>query len=337
MRRLGSALLAASLLAGCGGTEAEPSSESLQPRQAPLTGTDVDVAPECQGLLTFANGAAFATLDVYLPSDAASNLVAWRTTSPFTTLAEVSAVRLMGATRLKQLETGARTEGYIGPTCAGILDELAVSTDDEAAMVALVNGISSTELHDVLPDAWNGAENLLGLRPFTSAAGISNVAGIGASSFRRIRNAATLSRPLEDLIAAVAAVPQYDRGATLARHFDWWNLVMDPSYYESSDPLCFGLEPSSTPYRAVIRPNLADANEVRTRVMNAVTTANYSGQIPASVIAAGMANLDQFITGRTFKGCYFNYSRDPWSWNRAAFFVDTETGFGVLTESFFSE
>ena len=336
MRRLGSALLAASLLAGCGGTETEPSSEPLQQQQAPLTETDVDVAPECQGILTFVNGASFATLDVYLPSDAASNLVGRRTTAPFVSLADVSSVRLMGESRLKQLEVGARTEGYIGASCVGIFDSLAISTDDAAAIVGLVNTISSTELHDILPDAWNGAENLLNLRPFTSAAAIANMANIGPSSFRRIRNSATLARPFEALIAAINATPQYDLGATVAHRFDWWTLVT-ARYYKRSNPVCFGLEPNSVPYGATLRANLADAAEVRGEVQAAVTTANYQGQIPASVIAAGMANLDARITGRVFKGCYFSYSPDPWSWYFAGFFIDTENGFSVLTQRFFSE
>ena len=68
MRRLCSALLAVSLFAGCGGPEAGRFTESLERQEAPLTTTDVDVAPECQGLLTFANVASFATLDEYLPS-----------------------------------------------------------------------------------------------------------------------------------------------------------------------------------------------------------------------------------------------------------------------------
>lgn len=338
MRRLGSALLAVSLFAGCGGTESEPSSAPMEHQQAPLTETDVDVAPECQGLITFVNVASFQTLDAYLPSDVATNLVNQRAVSPFVTLADVSSVRLVGPVRLEQIETGARTEGFIGASCVGILDELAVSTDDEARMVALVNTVSSTELHDILPYAWNGATNLLNTRPFTSVRAISGTSGIGSVSLRNIRNAATLSRPLEELIDAVNALPQPSwNGARMARHFDWYDLVANTPYYSLNSMECFGIDPAILPQGTTIRSNLANDAEVRAEVQNTVTYANRSGQVSSSVVSNGLANLDARITGRSFKGCYIGYANDPWSGNNLAFFVDTVSGFGVLTETFWSE
>src|SRR5690242_10379362 len=124
MRRLGSALLALSILAGCGGVESEPSTESRESpsaerQQAPLTTTNVDVAPECQGIISFVNTASFQTLDAYLPSDVATNLVAQRATSPFVTLAQVDAVSGVGPARLDQIAAGARAEGFIGSSCVG--------------------------------------------------------------------------------------------------------------------------------------------------------------------------------------------------------------------------
>ncbi|WP_164018490.1 helix-hairpin-helix domain-containing protein [Pyxidicoccus trucidator] len=341
MRHLGSALLAVSMLAGCGGVESEPPSESLESssverQQSPLTTTDVDVAPECQGIINFVNGASFQTLDAYLPSDVATNLIARRTVSPFVTLAEVSAVSGVGPARLEQLEGGARAQSYIGPSCVGIMDELAVSADDAAAIVSLVNSVPDSELHDILPDAWNGAASLLNLRPFSSAQAISNVAGIGEVSLRNIRNSATLSRPLEALIAAVNALPQPDYGAKMARHFDWWEVVTG-RYYRTGGLECFGLEPSSVPYEATVRPYLANAAEVRAEVVSTVNTANRSNQLPSSVVSAGLANLDERIAGRAFKGCYFSYSNDPWSGHNIAIFVDTVNGFSVMTETYWSE
>ncbi len=336
MRRLGSALLAVSLFVGCGGVESSFESPSAEHQQAPLTTTDVDVAPECQGLLGFVNGASFQTLDAYLPSDVATNLVTQRAVSPFTTLAQVSAVSGVGPARLKQLEGGARTEGSIGSSCVGIMDELAVSADDAAAIVSLVNSISDTELHDVLPYAWNGATNLLNLRPFSSAQAISDVSGIGSVSLRNIRNSATLSGPLEALISAVNATTQGNFGATMARHFDWWQIATG-GYYRMGGLECFGLEPNSIPYGATLRPNLADAAEVRARVVDTVNYANRYNQLSSSVISAGLANLDALSAGRSFKGCYLSYSNDPWSGHNVAFFVDTVNGFGVLTETYWSE
>ena len=60
-------------------------------------------------------------------------------------------------------------------------------------------------------------------------------------------------------------------------------------------------------------------------------------QIASSVVTNGMANLDARIAGRTFKGCYIGYADDPWSGNNLAFFVDTVTGFSVLSETYWSE
>lgn len=336
MRRLGPAFLAMSLLAGCG-TELESSSEPIAQQRAPLTTTNVDVAPECQGIIDFVNTASFQKLDEYLPSNVATNLVNQRQSSPFVSLADVSSVPLVGPSRLEQLAGGARSESFIGPSCVGILDGLAVSTDDAAAMVSLVNSISDSELHDVLPNAWNGAENLLNLRPFTSAQGISNVSGIGDVSLRNIRNSATLSRPLEALISAVNAVPGGHYGAKMARHFDWWETVTSNGRYQYGGLECFGLEPNSVPYGATVRPYLADAAEVRAEVVSTVNLANRNNSISSSVISAGLANLDALSAGRSFKGCYFSYANDPWSGNDVAFFVDTVNGFSVLTETYWSE
>lgn len=337
MRRIGPMFLAASLFVGCGGPEVEPSQESLERAQAPLTATDVDVAPECEGILTFTNTASYATLDAYLPSDVATRLVTQRATAPFTTLAQVSAVQGMGEARLKQLEGGARAQGAITTSCAGIFDELALSADDASAIVALVNTIDDSELHDVLPDAWNGAANLLGSRPFTSVQAISNMAGIGPVSLRNIRNSATLSRPLEALINAVNAIPQYDYTATLARHFDWWQVAVGNQHYREGGMTCFGLEPTSTPYGATVRPNLADATEVRDTVTSAVSFANRNNVIPSGVVSAGLANLDMLTAGRSFKGCYLSYQDDPWSGHQVAIFVDTVNGFSVMTDRYWSE
>ncbi|MBZ4416721.1 hypothetical protein [Myxococcus sp. RHSTA-1-4] len=339
MRRLGHTLLAVSLLAGCGPGESEPSSTpSLARQDAPLTTTDVDVAPECQGILTFVNTASFETLDAYLPSDVASNLVARRSTAPFVTLAEVSAVNLVGSFRLTQIETGARALGYIDSTCVGILDELALSTDDASAMVSLVNNASASTLYAVLPNAWNGATNLINLRPFTSVQAISNTTGIGAVSLRNLRNAATMGYSLEVLVSAVNALPE-----------DEWTVKLDLSF-EVADVIagehgndygaggtCFGLDPSTFPSTWTNRPTLATATEVRDYVTGAVSTASSNHPVSSEVVAEGLADLEARIAGRTFKGCHLSYSNGPWAGIQVHFFVDTETGFRILTEQHWVE
>ncbi|MDI1449847.1 hypothetical protein [Polyangium sp. 6x1] len=324
------------VVVGCGADSQEPS-ELLGEQQAPLTETDVDVAPECQGIIDFVNAASFETLDAYLPSDVASNLVGYRAISPFVTLSDVSAVPLVGPARLEQIEGGARSEGYIDASCVGIVDDLAVSADDAARMVSLVNSVSSTELHDILPYAWNGATNLLNLRPFTTVESIAATAGISSVSIRNIRNAATLSDPFEDLIAAVNAQPHPDFGATMARHFDRFEITTGTHHYYHHGLECFGIDPGSLPNGASIRPNLADEAEVRAEVESTVDYANHWNPLPASVVTQGLANLDERIAGRSFKGCYLSYADDPWSGHNVAIFVDTVSGFSVMTETYWSE
>ncbi|MCY1030302.1 hypothetical protein OV207_02455 [Corallococcus sp. BB11-1] len=331
------------MFAGCGGLETEPSPESLtspsfESQQAPITTTDVDVAPECKGIITFVNTATFQTLDAYLPSNVATNLVNRRATALFTSLADVSSVSLVGETRLKQLEQGARATGAINSTCVGIFDGVALSTSDAAAIVSLVNTIDDSELHDVLPDAWNGAVNLLNQRPFTTAQAISNVTGIGEVGFRNIRNAATLSRPFETLVTAFNALSSNgSSGAVLKRHFDWWNEASISSGYVPGNKVCFGLEPSSVPWDAAIRPNLANAAEVNAEVESTLAYVNAQGRISTSVYNNGLANLKARTAGRTFKGCIFSYANDPWSSNSVSIFVDTVNGFSVFTKTWWAE
>lgn len=341
MRRLGSTLLALSVFAGCGGIEAETAPEaapSVAQQQAPvLTQTNVDVAEDCSGILQFANTASYQVLDGILPSNVVTNIVNRRATAQFTSLADLSSVPLVGPTRLKQLEGGARRLEYIDAACVGIIDGLAISRDDQTAIVALVNSIDDSELHDVLPNAWNGAVNLLGHRPFTTAQQIADTAGIGDVSFRNIRNAATLSRPLEALFAAVNAIPNNGSGGvTTLRHFDWWKIATASHGY-GDDKECFGLEPKSVPRYARIRPNLADSAEVIAAVERSITGVNGDVTISAPVLKAGRDNLAALTAGRSFKGCILSYGDDPWSHHNVSIFVDTTTGFSVLAETWWAE
>ncbi len=328
-----SAALGVAFLAGCAeqGPHQDISLEAVAADTAALTSEDVDVPPECAGILTFSNTASHATLDAYLPSHTATNIVNAR---PFATLEELSAVHGVGKVRLNQIHDGATVEGFITASCVGIHDELAVSADDEAAMVSLVNGISSTELHDVMPNAWNGAVNLLAQRPFTSALEISNTSGVGPVSFRGIRNASTLSAPFEALAAEVNSL---NRDARTLRHFDWWQELQDAQWaYYLGGMTCFGVDPAYLPNGTTIRPNLADAAEVYGEVSSTVSFANRYNELTLDP-AIGLDNLDEQIQGKTFFGCYIHYANDPWSGHDLAFFVDSETGFSVLTETWWSE
>ncbi|NTX16066.1 hypothetical protein HUA76_35380 [Myxococcus sp. CA056] len=339
MRRLGSALLSASLLVGCGPTtspepSSEPSStEAPKDQVAPLTTTNVDLAPECQGLLTFVNTAAPATLDAYLPSDVVLNLVSRRSTAPFVTLAEVSGVHLVGPVRLTQIESGARSLGYITSSCVGILDELALSTDDAAAVVSLVNTVNASTLYAILPYAWNGATQLLGLRPFTSVQAISNASGIGAASLRTLRNAATQGYDLEVLVSTVNAVPESNWTVKMDLSFDIEDVMAGAHGNDRLDyATCFGIDPATFPNsRFTNRPNLANAAEVHSYVASAASTAQYQGQIPTSIVTNGLSDLDSRTAGGTFKGCHLGYDDGPWAGIQVHFFVNVATGFRILT------
>src|SRR6185295_724678 len=196
---------------------------------------------------------------------------------------------------------------------------LLVPADDAAAIVSLVDSISDQEMHDILPYAWNGAVNLLGARPFTTVAQISNASGIGPVSMHNLRNAATLSRPFEQLAAAInGAHPQ----ALLLRHFNWYEELQNANYaYRLSGMTCFGVDPALLPNGAEIRPNLADATEVYNAASYTVTYANYFIN-PDVDGTAGLANLQSVTAGKSFFGCYIEYANDPWSGHTIRFFVD---------------
>lgn len=325
----GSVLVALSIVvAGCSAPE-----EDVASAGAPLTLQDVDLAPECQGVIDFANVASFAELDQYLPSNVAQNIVNRRALSPFVSIADLSSVSLVAEVRLTQIYQASRTEGYTGADCLGIFDELAVSADDGQAMVARVNLVSSTQLHGYLPYAWNGAENLLAQRPFSSVGQISSTSGIGPVSLRNIRNAATLAKPFEELAAAVTAL---HRDADVTTHFDWYAIITEQPFYYLYGMTCFGVDPDLLPNGTDIRAALADAQEVYADVTSAVTFANRYGELTLDP-APGLANLQARLAGGSFFGCFIDYANDPWSGNDMAFFVDTETGFGVLTETRWSE
>ncbi|AKQ67277.1 putative lipoprotein [Myxococcus hansupus] len=339
MRRfIGSAVLATGLLTGCGPSETETSTQQpLEQQQAPLTETDVDLAPECQGVLDYLNESDFDRLDAALPSNVAHNLIAAR---PFSTVAQVAAVKLVGDARLQQIVSAARGLDYIEAECYGILDSLALSQDDATAIVSLVNSISATGLHDILPDARTGATNLRNLRPFATVDAIANTSGIGAVSLRNLRNAATLSRPFEALIEAVHALPRPNHGTNMARHFDWLSKV-NSQYFNFQIQECFGIRPQLLPDNGrgiSMRPNLADGAEVYAAVEAGIAYAeNHTNVVDPQVKTAGLENLAALTSGRSFFGCQYGFSNDPWSNHGVSFYVDTQTGFSVYVDTFWVE
>jgi hypothetical protein len=332
----------AGLSAGCAGVgegagvgeRAGVGEGDIASSRAALTTQDIDVAPECEGILTYANVASFGALDAFLPSNIAQNIVSARSVSPFTTLKALSDVSGVGPFHLELIEHNARSDDFIDAECAGIYEEIALSHDDAAAMVNYVNNVSEAELEGVLYFLINPMtkDNLLANRPFVNVAVIADTAGVGVDSFRALRNAATTHGPFEALAAAATAL---NRDVTILRHFDWEEAISSDQYYLSG-MTCFGIDPALLVNGATIRPQLADAAEVLADVSGAVSYANRYNELTVDP-AVGLADLANRIQGGTFFGCYLDYTPDPWSGVNRDFFVDTVTGFGVLTETSWSE
>ena len=325
----------AGMSAGCAnaGAGAAASDDGSAREALAAAGAD-DVSPECEGIIGYANFATFEMLDAFWPSDLAQRVVTTRSTAPFTTLASLSSVSGMGDFRLQQIEHEARAEEFIDQTCSGIYEELALSAGDATAVVAYVNGVPEVELDGVLSFLINpmARDNLLAGRPFANVGAIAGVAGVGVDTFRALRDAAVSRGPFEALASAVNGL---ERDVTILRHFDWVDVVTSDTG-RLSGMTCFGVDESLLVNGATIRPELADAAEVLAAVTSAVDYADRFDDLTVDP-APGLADLAQRVEGGTFFGCYLRYTPDPWSGINRNFFVDTVTGFGVLTETRWSE
>ncbi len=290
-----------------------------------------DTAAECAGFLTYVNTATFAALDAYLPSNVAQAIVDTRNVTPFASVASVVAVSGVAETRLQQLLAAARTASLVGPSCDGIHDQLAVSVDHAAAIVALVNAASADELRGVLAFLINQTvvSTLVATRPYATAAAIAATSGVGPAVFRALRNEATFRGPFEVLVDAVNDVSHPDGQANLYTHFDWVPLVTSPDE-GLSGMTCFGIAPELLPPGATIRPTLANGAEVQDEVAAAVALADFNGGLAIDP-APGLHDLAGRTDGREFFGCYITSHPNPWQYDSQTFFVDTETGFSVLS------
>lgn len=295
-----------------------------------------DTAPECAGFLTYANTATFAALDAYLPSNVAQAIVDARAAQPFASVASVVAVSGVSEARLQQLLSAARTAGLVGAGCSGIYDQIAVSTAEAAAMVALVNETNSNELHGVLSFLINHTVvyNLLAARPLATATAIAGTSGVGPAVFRALRNAATRYRPWEELVAEINQIDHPDGQIRLDLHFDWVSLVTGA--HDFSSMTCFGIAASLLPAGATTRALLGNSNEVMENVGEAVALANRFGELPIHS-APGLTDLEWRSSPHSFLGCYIDYHPNPWVYDRQSFFVDLETGAGVLYTSHYVE
>jgi hypothetical protein len=325
------AALAGLAAGGCmtDATDAAPASSTAR---SALTTDDLDYAEECTGILTYAENASVTELHSYLPINVVNALVARRAQGPFNSIAEISAVPGIAEARLAQIGQRANALDYTDAGCDGVFEELAVSFDDAAAIVGYANAASAAALTSVVRfDPDQTVAQLIARRPFTTLQEVVDTYGIGPATLRALRNAA-IDGPLDRLIAQVNNA---HRDVTITLDFDWFAVLFQepgrPAHIE-----CFGVDPGlGGAVSGSIRPTLADGNEVVTQVTGSISYANRSGGIGDPT--AGLADLGRQVTGQQFFGCYLGFKPDPWSGIDRAFFVNTTTGYRVLTETRWSE
>lgn len=297
----------------------------------------LDYAPACGGFLTYVNTASFAALDVYLPSNVAQAIVDARTVAPFDSIASVVAVPGVAESRLQQLLAAARAADLVGASCSGIYDQLAISTDQAAALVAFVNQTSKDELDGTLAFLINHTviNTLLGTRPYATALAISNTAGVGPVVFRALRDAAVHFQPWEELVAAIDAIDHPDGQIRVDLHFDWVTLLAGVDA-EHSAITCFGIPTANLPPGTTVRGTLANSNELMEAVGEAVALANRFGELTVDP-TPGEVDVETRATGASFKGCYVSTHPDPWTYDQQAFFVNTANGASVLITQHYVE
>jgi hypothetical protein len=255
-----------------------------------------------------------------------------RAAQPFADLEDLSSVSGVAGARLQQIAARARTLGFIGPACAGVYEELGVSADDAAAILAYANTASLAELWDVVRTEPNTvAPLLIARRPFTSLPHLVETDGVGPSTFRSLRDAA-IDDPFDELASSVNAA---DRDASLKTAFNWYAVASEQPGQQSG-MLCFGVPAELVNrYGGQQRPNLATASEVMAEVAGTVSYADRYHEVGSA--AAGLAHLSAQVSGGTFFGCYLSFQPNPWCGVNRAFFVNKDTGYRVLTETSWCE
>lgn len=289
-----------------------------------------DTAPECHGFLDYANTATFAQLDAYLPSNVAQAIVDARASQPFSSVASVVAVNGVAEARLQQLYTAAKNGAYVGASCSGIYDSVAVSTAEAGAIVDFVNQASREEIRGVLSFLINETvvDTLTATRPYASVVAVSNTSGVGNAVFRSLRNAATHWRPFEQLVSKVNGLDHPDAQIRLVQHFDWRSIVAEAQNDRMTSMECFGIAPALLPQGATTRSNLANGGEVLGVVSNAVASSHVFAETSFNP-APGLADFGGRSTNHSFFGCYIHYQPNPWVYDSKVFFVDTQTGASI--------
>lgn len=315
----------------CAGCAADPAALASTTSDL-LTTDDTDVAVECEGIISYINWASYDELEYYLPNSVTLAILDRRAVTPFVDLADISSVSGIAQARLVQITGRAYTFDFIDADCAGVYEELAVSYDDRAAILAYVNSASQAALEDVVRfEKHTVAPLIVAARPITSLQQLVDIYGIGPSTFRALRDAA-IESPFDELAGRASATGE---DVTIRTDFDWFaTLYQQPG--QPTHATCFGIAPSIVDdiYGAV-RPTLADGDEVLDDVSGAIAIADRFGEVGDAT--AGLADLAAQVDGQSFFGCYLNFAPDPWSGINRAFFVNTVTGYRVFTETRWSE
>jgi len=328
LRRRLPSLLPLLALAGCAVDDVATSTVT----GALQTVDDTDIATECQGILGYINWAPYAELDYYLPVNLADAIFARRAVRPFVDLADISSVSGIAQARLAQITGRAYTLDFIDADCSGVYEEIAVSHDDRAAILAYVNTASSAALEDVVrADKHTVVPAIIAGRPFSSLQPLVDIPGIATSTFRALRDAA-IESPFDALANQIIDA---DLDVTIRTDFDWFEtLYQQPG--RRTRLICFGISASIvSELGGTLRPTLADGAEVLAEVNNAISYADRFGGVGDTT--AGLANLAAQVGGESFFGCYLNDAPSPWSGINRAFFVNTVTGYRVLTEIHWAE
>ncbi|MCB9677498.1 MAG: hypothetical protein H6737_20485 [Alphaproteobacteria bacterium] len=224
----------------------------------------VDGSPEAHGVLALLNDAG-TTVDLLdddagLDVRAARGLVARRDGAdgrqgtaddrPYTSIAEVDAVKYVGPAALDRLSAYAQAAGWVlhDDDLLGVYDGVAFTVAEADATLRLANEAEHAWLDDTLGLDSRAADGIVAARPIADLAALAAVPYVGESALRRLRQAAMVvpsevplaDRFVVDLEPTLAYwYGQYGAdveamgGNTLEQAID----ALDPSLvYELTDP-----------------------------------------------------------------------------------------------------
>jgi len=164
----------------------------------------VDGVPESVGLLAFLNAPSttFAVLDDEVPLDrrAATNLMAAR---PFTSVAQVDAVKYVGEKSLAKLVEFATAQGFVpsGSDVLGSYDGVEFTVDQAEAALRIVNEESDGVLSGEVKLDSRAINSILAARPVVSMDHLAGLYWVGTKGLERLRDYVTNFIPEPDVRA----------------------------------------------------------------------------------------------------------------------------------------